>query len=373
MEPTPASAATHLGSKRWEWQSGGVAFGSVTASARGAAFGGRHTPRQCLARLIREALGGTQIITVQDPAMTARTAIPPIVAAMLFGLADAPETTCGWNVAFYSERNGRESIFICQSDGSCLRRLTDGICPSLSPDGEKILFLRDRSGGGIFLADVNDGTSQKLIDGPGTERHAAWSPDGSRIAFQSDRDGNPEIYTVDVGDSGWTRLTWNDGDDMRPSWSPDGSELAFNSNRDGNWEIYLVRADGSNLRRLTVSAANEFLPAWSPDGQLIAFRSGPPGQFQGDIHTIESDGSLETKLTDADGVEEDPAWSPDGNHVVFQSMIEGNFEIYVISRDGGPWRNISRHSAHDYWPACGPQSHGHQESRGNAESPSAEP
>jgi Tol biopolymer transport system component len=280
---------------------------------------------------------------------------PVAITAFLvaFGTTDTPGAAAGWSVAYYSARSGSEKIFISGPDGSGLRCITDGICPSLSPDGETVLFLRDRSGSGIFAADVRSGAAQKLIDGPGTERHAAWSPDGSRVAFQSDRDGNPEIYIVDLGDSDWTRLTWNDGDDMRPSWSPDGSELAFNSNRDGNWEIYLVHADGSNLRRLTESSANELFPAWSPDGALIAFRSGPPGQFQGDIHTIEPDGSSERQLTGADGVEEDPAWSPSASYIVFQSMLEGNFEIYVMSRDGGPWQNISRHSAHDYWPTCG--------------------
>lgn len=261
-----------------------------------------------------------------------------------------------WRIAFYSARNGRDEIFLAEPDGSGLRCLTEGetggLCPSLSPDGTRILFLRDRSGGGIYGMDVAGGEPVKWIDGPGTERHPAFSPDGTRIAFQSDRDGNFEIYIVEVGGSEWIRLTRDGAEDMRPTWSPDGRRLAFNSNRDGNWEIYRVDADGGNLRRLTSSAANELFPAWSPDGTRIAFRSGPPGVFQGDIHSMSPDGSDERQLTDADGVEEGAAWSPDGSRILFQSMRDGNFEIYSMDRDGGEWENVTNHPAHDYWATC---------------------
>ena len=264
-----------------------------------------------------------------------------------------------WKIAFYSPRAGNDHIYVVDSDGGNLRCLTEefggGICPCFSPDGREILFMAGREHNEDLYVMNSDGTNvRRLTSSPSTERHPAWSPDGTRIAFQSDRDGNREVYVMDADGSNWVRVTHDPASDMRPSWSPDGRQLAFNSERDGNWEIYIVGVDGRGLRRLTDTPAWELFPAWSPDGSRIAYRSGPAGVFQGDIHTIGPDGSGERTLTDADGVEEDPAWSPDGSHIVFQSMRDGDFEIYVIDRDGGAWENVTRNPAHDYWPTCAP-------------------
>ncbi len=85
-----------------------------------------------------------------------------------------------------------------------------------------------------------------------------------RIAFHSDRDGNPEIYVMDADGSNVTRLTNDPADDGFPTWSPDGSRIAFFSDRDGNPEIYVMDADGSNVTRLTNHPALDAVPAWSP-------------------------------------------------------------------------------------------------------------
>jgi len=91
------------------------------------------------------------------------------------------------------------------------------------------------------------------------------SPDGTRIAFQSNRDGNYEIYVMDADGSNQTNLTNNPADDMFPVWSPDGTKIAFMSNRDGNWEIYVMNADGSNQTNLTNNIGDDMYPMWSPD------------------------------------------------------------------------------------------------------------
>jgi 7,8-dihydropterin-6-yl-methyl-4-(beta-D-ribofuranosyl)aminobenzene 5'-phosphate synthase len=137
---------------------------------------------------------------------------------------------------------------------------------------------------------------------------------------------------------------------MKPSWSPDGTRIAFNSKRDGNWELYVMNADGTGLHRLTDSPEWELFPAWSPDGRMIAFRSGRAGVFEGDIHVIRPDGTDERRVTTDAGMEEDPVWSPDGRHIAFQSMKEGTFDIYIVDRDGGNWVKLTQDPAHDYWP-----------------------
>jgi len=92
----------------------------------------------------------------------------------------------------------------------------------------------------------------------------AWSPDGSKISFASDRDGNFEIDVMNADGSRQTRLTSNSGVDLLPSWSVDGSKIAFTSNRDGNSEIYVMNADGSNQTRLTNHSGSDENPSWSP-------------------------------------------------------------------------------------------------------------
>jgi TolB protein len=92
----------------------------------------------------------------------------------------------------------------------------------------------------------------------------AWSPDGGRIAFDSDRDGNPELYRMGADGSDQTRLTFNEASDFLSTWSPDGRKLAFTTDRDGNFEVYTMRADGSQQVNRTQNPAFDFDPDWQP-------------------------------------------------------------------------------------------------------------
>ncbi len=93
-------------------------------------------------------------------------------------------------------------------------------------------------------------------------RVPAWSPDGTKIAFSSNRDGNDEIYTMNPDGTGVTRLTFAPGVDLNPAWSPDSQRIAWYSNRDGNDEIYVMNADGSNVVRVTTNTVSDILPSW---------------------------------------------------------------------------------------------------------------
>ena len=91
----------------------------------------------------------------------------------------------------------------------------------------------------------------------------AWSRDGSRLAFDSNRGGNYDIYVMNADGSGLFQVTHSSADDIFPTWSPDGSRLAFLSSRDGNWEVYVINLDGSGATNLTNDPAEDFSPAWS--------------------------------------------------------------------------------------------------------------
>ena len=254
-----------------------------------------------------------------------------------------------------SWRAGTGSYFI---DARVLRRLTnhsatDGL-PAWSPDGRHIAFQSNRNGNFEIYVMAADGSNpRRLTNHSATDGAAAWSPDGRHIAFDSNRNGNFEIYVMAADGSNPRRLTNHSANDGLPAWSPDGRHIAFNSNRDGNHEIYVMAADGSNPRRLTYRSADDAWPAWSPDGTQIAFGSDRDGNYE--IYVMAADGSNPRRLTyHSAGDPAFPAWSPDGRHIAFHSNLNGNFEIYVMAADGSNPRRLTNHSANDAWPAWSP-------------------
>src|SRR3712207_3181121 len=156
--------------------------------------------------------------------------------------------------------------------------------PSWSPDGERIAFASNRDGNyEIYVMDADDGSDvDRLTDNNDLDRLPSWSPDGDRIAFISDRDvevppdeigDENAVFTMDADDgSDVDRLTDNDVPlGSHPTWSPDGERIVFVSFRDGDNEIYTMDADdGDDVDRLTEHEANHLYPTWSPDGEKIA-------------------------------------------------------------------------------------------------------
>ena len=177
----------------------------------------------------------------------------------LVGTVDFLEILAHWGdcppagplVAFRSDRDGNQEIYVMTADGNDLVNLTNDAAedgtPSWSSDGIKIAFRSDRDGNDeIYVMGADGSNLVNLTDNSAYDRAPAWSPDGSRIAFQSDRDGNDEIYVIDADGTDLIRLTTHGAYDRVPSWSLDGSRIAFTTFRNGNAEIYVMDADGSN-------------------------------------------------------------------------------------------------------------------------------
>ncbi len=121
------------------------------------------------------------------------------------------------------------------------------------------------------------------------EEVAKPSPEQTKIAFVSDRDGNVEIYVMNADGSEQINLTNNPASDWFPSWSPDGKKIVFNSDRDGNYEFYVMNADGSEQKRLTNNRAYDWSSSCSPDGKKIVFTS--VRDWISEIYVMNADGS----------------------------------------------------------------------------------
>ena len=121
------------------------------------------------------------------------------------------------------------------------------------------------------------------------------TPGPARIVFQSNRDGNSEIYSMNPDGSAQTRLTDHPAGDENPRISPDGTKIVWTSNRDGNAEVYSMNVDGTNVRRLTENAAADTQPTWSPDGTRIAFVSTRGGGVY-DLYVMNANGTGATAV-----------------------------------------------------------------------------
>ena len=271
-------------------------------------------------------------------------------------------------LVFYSDRDGNPEIYSMRADGSGLARLTNDPAfddsPAISPDGKRVAFLSARNDSNpqfpnlkyeIYIMDIDGKNLQRLTSTKAAEDHPAWSPDGNKISFDADYDGDGfyEIYTIHPDGTNLTRLTSNAANDQFADWSPDGSQIAFASERNGNWDIFVMDADGSNQKSLTSSPDWELFPAWSPDGSQIAFNGLAPRSRNTDVYVMDTDGSNIRQLTDSPGFDENPAWSPDGSQIVFQTQRDGSFELYLMQPDGSQQRPLSVSPADELWPSWG--------------------
>jgi tricorn protease-like protein len=294
----------------------------------------RATTESCGERPSRRALAAVAALAIAVAgAGFAVVAFRSSEPARPAGTADAP--TNG-KIAFATGVDGHWEIFTVETDGTEATPLTDletnQFHPAWSPDGKKIAF-DTQSGEGdtqIGILDADGSILKTLTDGPAWNYLPAWSPDGDRIAFVSNRDGNDEIYVMNTDGSGQERLTADVDEDLSPSWSPDGTQIAFQSNRDGFNRIYVMNAEGSGVTRMIESEG--FDPAWSADGARIAFASTADGNPE--IYAMSADGSNATRLTDDPSHDWNPVWSPDGAKIAFESDRGGEVGVYLMNSDG---------------------------------------
>jgi Tol biopolymer transport system component len=251
-------------------------------------------------------------------------------------------------IAFTSYRDGNGEIYVMDAAGTWLDRLTHDpahdIHPAWSPDGTRIAFASDRHKRGrdydLYAMNADGSGVVHLTDDPRDETEPSWSPDGARIAFVINFWPRPFpfakvpwIYVMNADGTDVNALTSRNYE-FAPSWSPDGAKIAFSRTpgNERNPDIYVTDADGFPGERLTDDPAGDYGPNWSPDGTKIAFSSDRDGHL--DLYVMNTDGTGVTQLTDDSAKDGLPTWSPDGTHLAFVSNRDGNNEIYVMGADG---------------------------------------
>lgn len=268
-------------------------------------------------------------------------------------------------IVFASNRDGNWEIYVMNVDGSGLKNLTnngaDDREPAFSPDGSKIVFTSDRDGMDVFVMYV-DGSGQKNLTDKiiGRKYYPTFSPDGSKIMFTSNRNGFREIYLVNVDGSGLEQLTNRpagapgfDYEVRYPVFSPDGKKIAFacNPEHQFNYEIYIMNADGTGVDQMTVTEYKYFnwSPAFSPDSKKIVFMSTRDGRPA--IYVMNADGRRVKRLTDDTVRAEDPTFSPDGKKIVYSGSQGGNLDIFVMNADGKGVTRLTTNAAADLEPS----------------------
>ena len=210
--------------------------------------------------------------------------------------------------------------------------------PTAAPTRRPIIFYSVRddpatqaANADLFSVDPVTAVEQRLTTETEPDSDPAWSPNGTRIAFDSRRAGGRRDIWVLEADGLFSRITDSSPDDALPVWSPDGEMLAWSRGAAGSREIWVGSSrDGSGAHRVT-SGHDDIFPSWSSAG-LIAFQRRDASS---EIWVVDPDRSgAVVRITAGQGGGATPAWSPDGRRIAFVRLVGGVNRIYIVNADG---------------------------------------
>ena len=243
-------------------------------------------------------------------------------------------------------------FYVIGADGTGLRRITDGMDPTWSPDGTRVAFVRWREPRGVWVVDVDSGDEWRIFDRSET-RWPSWSPDGSQILFSRQHGGRLEEGARCLGGFCFTLpahphwklgvVRLRDGDfreplaslfSLAPEWSPPGDRFIY-----ADEQGLRVQSEDGEVSYLVTHDASDTGPAWSPDGSRVTFTRRQHDHWE--VYVVDADGRNPTRLTDTprnpDGNVSNsaaPAWSPDGQYLAFLTDRSGRWEIWIMRANG---------------------------------------
>ena len=270
-------------------------------------------------------------------------------------------------------RTSYKQVYLADFDGSNAHAITSAKAPHLSAafshDGRFVTYTSYEDGNpDLFIYDLSTGKKRKLSGRKGLNSGSNWAYNNKVVAFSGSNDGDADIYYTTPEGGKAKPLIRGVGLDVDPSFSPDGKWLAFVSGRFGNPHIFRaeLKWEGDtdvrviSDKRLTYAGWWNATPSWTPDSDKIMFAGFDRDIDRFDLFLMNIDGTNMERLTIRSGDNEHPSWSPNGQMVAFESNrtsgrdVKGEFQLYVMNRDGSAQRQLNTGLFEARTPVWGP-------------------